>query len=49
MSSFGVKTKGKSLETTIVGAIHEMLAKVCGNPDMSEGNRNIKTSVVISS
>lgn len=46
---FGVKTKWKILETTIVGVIHEMLAEVCGNPDISEGNNNVKTSVVISS
>jgi len=44
-----VKTKGKILETNIVGAINEMLAKVCGNSDMSEENDNVKKSVVNSS
>ena len=49
MHWFGVKPKGKILETIIVGAIHGMLAKVCGNPDLSEENNNVKTPVVISS
>ena len=44
---FGSKTKGKSLKTSIVGAIHEMLAQVCGNLDMSEENNNVKALVVI--
>lgn len=49
MSWFGVKLKGKILETIIVGVIHVMLAEVCGNLDLSEENNNVKTSVVISS